>query len=65
MLAPALTVIGNEVSSVGSSVSKTTGAVGAALPVSSITGVLGNLATSAVNNLGGGSPPTILASALR
>jgi hypothetical protein len=65
MLAPVLDVVGNEVSSVGSAVTATSTAVGQALPVSSITGALGKLATSAVNNLGGGSPPTILAGALR
>ncbi|HXA73639.1 MAG TPA: hypothetical protein VNV83_05310 [Acidimicrobiales bacterium] len=64
-LAPAVQVIGNEVSSVGSAVTTTSGDLGQALPMSSVTSALGTLATSAVNNLGGGSPPQILASALK
>jgi hypothetical protein len=34
------------------------------LPVSSVLQALGGVATSAVNNLGGGSPPNILAGTL-
>jgi hypothetical protein len=64
-LAPAVQVIGNEVSSVGSAVTTTSGDLGQALPMSSVTSAPGTLATSAVNNLGGGSPPQILASALK
>ena len=64
-LAPAVQVIGNEVSSVGSAVTTTSGDLGQALPMSSVTSALGTLATSAVNNLGGGSPPQIVASALK
>jgi hypothetical protein len=63
-LAPAVQVIGNEVSSVGSGVTTTSGDLGQALPMSSVTSALGTIATTAVNNLGGGSPPQILASAL-
>jgi TRAP-type mannitol/chloroaromatic compound transport system permease large subunit len=65
VLAPALNVVGNEVSSVGSSVTATSGDLGQALPVSSVLQVVGSVATSAVNNLGGGSPPVILAGALK
>jgi hypothetical protein len=64
-LAPAVQVIGNAVSSVGSSATTTSGDLGQALPVSSVTSALGPLATSAVNNLGGGSPPQSLAGALK
>jgi hypothetical protein len=64
-LAPAVQVIGNQVSSVGSAVTTTSGDLGQALPMSSVTSALGTLATSAVNNLGGGSPPQIVASALK
>jgi len=54
MLAPALTVVGNEVSSVGSSVTSTTGNVGQALQS------LGTVTTSATHNVGEGSAPNIL-----
>jgi hypothetical protein len=64
-LAPAVAVVGNEVSSVGSAVTTTSGDLGQALPMPSATSALGTLATSAVNNLGGGSPPQILAGALK
>jgi hypothetical protein len=64
-LAPAVQVIGNEVSSVGSAVTTTSGDLGQGLPMPSATSALGTLATSAVNNLGGGSPPQILAGALK
>jgi hypothetical protein len=64
-LAPAVQVIGNEVSSVGSAATTTSGDLGQALPMPSATSALGTLATSAVNNLGGGSPPQILAGALK
>jgi hypothetical protein len=50
MLTPALTVVGNEVSSAGSSASSTPGDVSQALPVASANGALGSVATSAVNN---------------
>jgi hypothetical protein len=50
MLTPALNMVGNEVSSAGSSVSSTTGDVSQALPVASANGALGSVATSAVNN---------------
>ena len=60
VLAPALSVVGNEVSSVGSSVSSTSGDVSQALPVASAIQAVGSVATSAVNNLGGGTPPNIL-----
>jgi hypothetical protein len=63
-LAPAVQVVGNEVSSVGSAATTTSGDLGQALPVSSVTSALGTDATTAVNNFGGGSPPQILASAL-
>jgi hypothetical protein len=60
MLAPALTVVGNEVTNVGSSVTATSGDVGQALPVPSALQAVGTVAPSAMNNLGGGTPPTIL-----
>ena len=60
MLTPALNVVGNEVSSVGSSVSSTAGDVSQALPVASVIQAVGSVATSAANNLGGGTPPNIL-----
>ncbi|HXB37956.1 MAG TPA: hypothetical protein VNU75_09645 [Acidimicrobiales bacterium] len=63
-LAPAVQVIGNDVSSVGSAVTTTSGGLGQALPMSPVTSALGTMANTAVNNLGGGSPPQILASAL-
>lgn len=65
VLTPALSVIGNEVSSVGSSVSSTTGDVDQALPVASVIEAVGTLATSATDDLGGGTPPTILAGGLQ
>jgi hypothetical protein len=65
VLTPALNVVGNEVSSVGSSVSTTTGDVSQALPVASVIQSVGTVATAAVNNLGGGTPPTILAGGLQ
>lgn len=65
MLTPALTVVGNEVSSVGTGVSSTSGDVGQALPVGSVLQAVGTIATSAMNNLGGGTPPTILAGGLQ
>ena len=64
-LAPALTVIGNEVSSVGSAATATSGDLGQALPVSSTTSALGVVVTSAMDDLGGGTPPNILAGALK
>jgi hypothetical protein len=63
MLTPALTAVGTEVTSVGSSVTATSGGLGQALPVSSVLQAVGTVATSAKNNVGGGTPPTILASA--
>jgi hypothetical protein len=63
MLTPALTVVGNEVTSVGSSVTATSGDLGQALPVPSVLQAVGTVATSTMNNLGGGTPPTILAGA--
>ena len=60
MLTPVLTVVGNEVSSVGSSVTATSGTLGQALPVASVVQALGTVTTSASNNVGGGSPPNIL-----
>lgn len=65
MLTPALTVVGNEISSVGTGVSSTSGEVGQALPVGSVLQAVGTVATSAMNNLGGGTPPTILAGGLQ
>jgi hypothetical protein len=65
MLAPALTVVGNEVTSVGSSISATSGGVGQALPVPSVLQAVGTGAASAMNNSGGSTPPTILAGALK
>ena len=65
MLAPALNLVGNDVSSVGSSASSTAGDVEQALPVASVLQTVGTVATSAVNNLGGGTPPTISAGALK
>jgi hypothetical protein len=62
MLTPALNVVGNEVTSVGSSVTSTSGDVSQALPLTPVVQALTTVATSAVNNLGGGSPPVILAS---
>jgi hypothetical protein len=64
-LAPALTVIGNEVSSVGSAATATSGDLGQALPVSSTTSAVGVVVTSAMDDLGGGTPPNILAGALK
>ncbi len=64
-LAPALTVIGNEVSSVGSAATATSGDLGQTLPVSSTTSALGVVVTSAMDDLGGGTPPNILAGALK
>jgi len=60
MLTPPLNVVGNDVSSVGSSVSSTTGDVSQALPVASALGAVGSVAPSAVNNSGGGTPPNSL-----
>ncbi len=60
MLTPALNVVGNEVSSVGSSVSSTSGDVSQSLPVASVIQAVGSVATSAVDNLGGGTPPNVL-----
>jgi hypothetical protein len=57
--------VGNEVTSVGSNVTATSGDVAQALPVSSVLQAVGTVATSAMNNLGGGTPPTILAGALK
>lgn len=54
MLTPALTVVGNAVTSVGSSVTATSGDLGQALPVSSVLQAVGTVAT----------PPTVLAGAL-
>jgi hypothetical protein len=65
VLTPALTVVGNEVTTVGSNVTATSGDVAQALPVSSVLQAVGTVATSAMNNLGGGTPPTILAGALK
>jgi hypothetical protein len=59
MLAPALDIVGNEVSSVGSSVTAPSGILGQALPVSSALQALGAVTTSATNNVSGGSPPSI------
>jgi hypothetical protein len=64
-LAPALTVIGNEVSGVGSAATATSGDLGQALPVSSTTSAVGVVVTSAMDDLGGGTPPNILAGALK
>jgi hypothetical protein len=60
VLQPALNVVGNEVTSVGTSVSSTAGDVGQALPVASVIQAVGSVATSVDNNLGGGTPPNIL-----
>jgi hypothetical protein len=60
VLQPALNVVGNEVTGVGTSVSSTSGDVGQALPVASVIQAMGSVATSADNNLGGGTPPNIL-----
>ena len=60
MFTPALTVVGNEVSSAGSSASSTPGDVSQSLPVASAIGAVGSVATSAVNNPGGGTPPNSL-----
>jgi hypothetical protein len=65
MLAPDLTAVGSEVTSVGSSVTTTSGDVGQALPTPSVLQAVGTVGTSATNNSGGGSPPTILAGALK
>jgi hypothetical protein len=46
-------------------VTATSGDVAQALPVSSVLQAVGTVATSAMNNLGGGTPPTILAGALK
>ena len=59
MLTPALNVVGNEVSGVGSSASSTAGDVSQALPVASATAAVGSVASPAVNNFGGGTPPNI------
>jgi hypothetical protein len=64
-LTPAVQAIGTAVSSVGSAVTATSGELGQAVPVSSVTGALGTIATSALDDLGGGSPPTLLAGAMR
>lgn len=65
VLTPALNVVGNEVTSVGSSVTSTAGDVSQALPVASAIQGVGAVATAAVDNLGGGTPPTILAGSLQ
>jgi hypothetical protein len=60
MLTPDLTAVGNEVSSVGSSVTAASSSLAQALPVASVVPALGTVTTSAANNVGTGSPPNIL-----
>jgi hypothetical protein len=60
VLTPALNVVGNEVTSVGTGVSSTASNVGQAVPVASVIQAAGSVPTSAANNLVGGTPPNIL-----
>jgi hypothetical protein len=60
VLTPALNVVGNEVTSVGTGVSSTASNVGQAVPVASVIQAVGSVPTAAVNNTGGGTPPNIL-----
>lgn len=65
MLTPALTAVGNEVSGVGSSASSTSGDLDKNLPVGAALQGVGTAATSSVNTLGGGTPPTVLAGSVQ
>jgi hypothetical protein len=60
MLTPVLTAVGNEVSSVGSSVTAASSSLAQALPVASVVPALGTVTRSAANNVGTGSLPNIL-----